>query len=347
MKAIVKYAEGDGNIDLREVPEPEPAKEEVRIRVEAAGICGSDLHIYHGDIQIPMNPPFIIGHEFAGTIDRVGEGVDRWGKGDRVTAENSHTVCGNCQYCRTGSYNLCPDRLATGYAFDGAFARYCVVPGERVHKLPDNVDFISGALSDPVACACHAVLDLTGIRAGETVLITGPGPMGLICLQLVKSSGAKVILTGRSKDRRRLELGKKLGADVTIDVDTSDLIQVVKDITHGCGVDVVLECSGAASAARAGFELVRKQGKYTQVGLFGSPIEVDLSQLAYKELQVTGSFSQKYMAWEEALLLVSQGKIDVNPLVTDIMPLTDWKEGFRRFEEGEAIKVLFEPGREG
>lgn len=346
MKAIVKYAKGDGNIELREMPEPEPHKKEVRIKVESAGICGSDLHIYHGDIQIPMNPPFVIGHEFAGVIDKVGGETDRWKEGDRVTAENSHTVCGSCRYCRTGNYNLCPDRLATGYAFDGAFARYCVVPEERVHKLPDNIDFISGALSDPVACACHAVLDLTGIRVGETVLITGPGPMGLLCLQLAKSSGTKVILAGKDKDIKRLELGKKLGADFTVDVDTCNLVEVVKEVTHGFGVDVILECSGSAQAARAGFELVRKQGKYTQVGLFSSPIEIDFSQIAYKEIQVTGSFSQKYLAWEEALSLLSQGKIDVKPLITDVMALTDWEEGFRKFEEGEAIKVIFEPGRE-
>jgi len=199
------------NIELKEVPEPPVGPGEVKIQVEAAGICGSDLHILHGDIQIPMRPPFVIGHEFAGVVVEVGEGVRRWETGARVTAENSRSVCGHCRYCATGSYNLCPERLAVGYAFDGAFARYCVVPEERVHRLPENVDFVSGALSDPSACAYHAVQDLTGIDAGDVVLITGPGPMGLFCLQYVKANGGTVILTGLPRDRPRLELGKRLG----------------------------------------------------------------------------------------------------------------------------------------
>jgi len=140
MRAVVKYALGEGNIELRDVPEPRTGNTEVKIRVESAGICGSDLHIYKGDIQIPMRPPFTIGHEFSGVIVETGEKVTRWKKGDRVTAENSRFVCGHCRYCRTGNYNLCSERLATGYAFDGAFAEFCVVPEERVHLLPENVE---------------------------------------------------------------------------------------------------------------------------------------------------------------------------------------------------------------
>ena len=345
MKAVVKVALGEGRIELKEVPEPSVGPGEVKIRVEAAGICGSDLHILHGDIQIPMRPPFVIGHEFAGVIAEVGPQVSRWGVGTRVTAENSRTVCGYCRYCATGDYNLCKDRLATGYAFDGAFARYCVVPEERVHRIPDNVDFVSGALSDPSACAYHAVQDLTGIDAGDIVLITGPGPMGLFCLQYVKANGGTVILTGLPKDRPRLELGKDLGADHAVVVGEDDLAGVVEDLTGGLGVDVVLECSGAGPAAQTGLELVRKQGKYTQVGIFGAPVAVDLAQLVYKEIRMTGSFSQKFLAWEAAVALCSQGKVLARPLVTDILTLDDWEEGFRRFESGEAIKVVFEPER--
>jgi L-iditol 2-dehydrogenase len=341
MLAIVKYKEGDGFIDLREAKEPEIIAGHVIIEVKAAGICGTDLHILHGDVEIPVKPPVIVGHEFAGVVKEVGEGATSAEVGDRVTAENSRYVCGICRYCVTGSYNLCPQRLATGYAFDGAFAPLCMVPAERVHHLPDNVDFVTGALSDPSACAYHAVQELTGIDAGDYVLITGSGSMGLFSLQYVKANGGIVILTGLSRDKKRLELGKELGADYVINVEKDNLVDLCHDITKGQGIDVVLECSGAEKAAQQGIALLRKQGKYTQIGIFGSPITFDLDQLVYKEIKATGSFSQKYIPWEKAISLASQGKIKVKPLVTHLLPLEQWREGFEKFESGEAIKVVF------
>lgn len=343
MRAVVKYKLGEGNVELRECPEPSPGPREVKIEVEAAGICGSDLHILHGDIQIPMRPPFIIGHEFSGVVAEFGKGVTKWKEGDRVTAENSRTVCGYCRYCRTGSYNLCSQRLAIGYAFDGAFTEFCVVPEERVHFLPDNVDFLTGALSDPSACAFHAVQELTGINAGENVLITGPGPMGLFCLQYAKANGAQVIVTGKERDSKRLELAKELGADFTIDIDAGDPEKSIKEYLKGGEIDTFLECSGKQAALQLGIRLLRKQGKYTQVGIFGSPINLDVDQLVYKEIKATGSFSQKYTAWAEAIKLASLSKIKALPLITHIMPLEEWADGFWKFESGEAIKVIFQP----
>ena len=343
MKAVVKYAEGEGNIELREVSEPSVRDDEVKIKVEAAGICGSDLHIYKWDIGIPTKVPFIIGHEFSGTISQVGKKVKRFKGGERVTAENSRLVCGHCRYCMTGNYNLCKERKATGYAFDGAFANYCVVPEERVHLLPDNVDFITAALSDPSACVYHAVQELTGIDVGDIVLITGAGAMGLFSVQYVKLNGGIAIITGLEKDVKRLALAKELGADVTVDVSRENLSEIVHDMTDRNGVDVALECSGAEEAAKSCLDLLRRQGKYTQIGIFGHPISFDLDKILYGEIEVTGSFSQKYTAWNAAIKLFSQGKILAKPLVTDILPLDKWEEGFGRFFEGQAIKVLFKP----
>jgi len=343
MKAIVKNDRGPGNVGLREVPEPVPGRYEVKIRVEAAGICGSDLHILHGDIGIPMRPPFVIGHEFSGVIVEVGSDVTQWQPGQRVTAENTRKVCGRCRYCMTGYYNLCRERLATGYAFDGAFASYCVVPAERVHLLPDNVDFVSGALSDPSACAYRAVQEVTGIEAGDVVLITGPGPMGLFCLQYVKANGGQVILTGLTCDKERFRLARELGADVAVDVERENLREVVMDLTNGEGADVALECSGAEKAAQQALEMLRRQGKYTQVGIFGSPVSVDMDQIVFKELRMTGSFSHKFTAWEKAISCFAQGKVVAKPLVTDVLRLEEWEQGFRRFEEKKAIKVVFTP----
>ena len=338
MKALVKYAPGDGNMELREVPEPSPGSGEVKIKVKAASICGSDLHILHGDIGIPMRLPVIPGHEFAGVVTEVGEGVKDVQIGDRVTGENTRTVCGVCRQCISGSYNLCRHRLATGYAFDGAFTEYVIIPGMRIHKLPDNVDFKSGALTDPSACAYHAVQELTGINPGDVVLVTGPGPMGLFCLQYVKLSGGVVILAGTEKDGKRLQLGRELGADYIF---SGDVEKKVAEITSGEGVAAVLECSGAEIAAQLGIRLVRRGGKYTQVGIFGRPIRFDLDQALYGEIRVIGSFSQKYSGWEKALELCSRGKIKVTPLITHTFPLASWREAYDVFAGGEAIKVIF------
>lgn len=343
MKAIVKYKEGDGFVDLREVEEPEPGPGEVKIGVHAAGICGSDLHILHGDIGIPMKLPVVLGHEYSGVIAKLGEGVTGWKEGQRVTAENSRRVCGRCEYCMTGHYNLCRERLATGYAFDGAFAAYCISPQERLHALPETVDFHTGALSDPSACAYRATVEIAQVQPGETVLITGPGPMGLFCTQYATISGGTVIVTGTAADKERLALARTLGADCGIDVDSSAALTEIEEFTGGRGVDVVLECAGAPAAARLGLQAVKRRGRIVQVGIFGKPFEVDLDQVVMKELFVMGSFSQKYWAWERAIELAAKGKIQARPLITDVLPISEWRQGFESFESRKAIKVVFEP----
>jgi L-iditol 2-dehydrogenase len=345
MQAIVKYDVGDGFIGLRDVPEPQPGAGEVKISVEAAGICGSDLHIWHGDIEIPVKPPVTLGHEFSGIITELGPGVTGLAVGQRVTAENSHSVCGSCEYCMTGDYNLCPERLATGYAFDGAFAPYCVVPVQRVHLLPDSVDFPTGALSDPSACTYRAVVEKGAVGPGDTVLILGVGPMGLFSTQYARLAGARIILAGTPADTARLELGRELGADYIVDATQPDAAQNIRDLAGSRGIDVVLECSGAAAAARLGLQLIKKRGRYILVGIAGRPFEFDLDQVLYKELVVKGMFSHKYEAWEKAIALAAQGAIKATPLITDVLPLSEWEQGFRRFEERKAIKVIFEPQR--
>ena len=339
MKALVKFAAGNGNMELRNVPEPKPGPGEVKIAVKAASICGSDLHIRRGDIGIPMRLPVTLGHEFAGVVAECGTGVEGVQLGDRVTAENTRSCCGVCPQCATGSYNLCSKRLATGYAYDGAFARFVVVPRSRVHRLPDNVDFRCGSLTDPSACAYHAVQELTRVRAADVVLITGPGPMGLFCLQYAKANGGTVILAGLPRDAGRLELAQTLGADYVLA--GGNVEAEVQDISDGRGADVVLECSGAEAAARVGLRALKREGRYTQIGIFGKPITFDLDQVLYKEIRLIGSFSQKFLGWERALEFCSLEKIHVAPLITHEFPLKAWEKAFDLFEKGEAIKVVF------
>lgn len=343
MKALVKYAPGEGNVEVRDMPEPTPGPHQVKIAVRAGGICGSDLHIYHNDIKLALEPPVIMGHEFAGVIAEVGEAVTGWQVGDRVTSETAAWVCGECISCRAGNYNTCAQKKLIGYVYNGCFANYVVVDAKRLHRLPENVDFVAGALTEPLACCVHAVLELTRVAAGDIVAISGPGPIGLLCLQLVKASGAYAVVCGTSQDAARFEVARRLGADQTLNVQEVDAVQALRDMTRGEGSDVFFECSGAPAAARMGLEMVRRLGQYTQVGLFGRPFELDFELIAYKELKVTGSLGQKYPVWQRALVLMARGQVDTGVLVSHTFPITAWREAFRVFEAKEGLKIVLTP----
>lgn len=343
MKALVKFAPGRGHVEIREVPEPVAGPGQLKVEVKAAGVCGSDLHIYHDEIGITIEPPVVMGHEFAGVVAEVGDGVEHLRVGDRVTCETTAWSCGRCLQCRLGHYNMCAERKVVGYAVDGCFARACVVNERQVHLLPENVDFQAGALTEPLACAVHAVLELTSILAGDRVMITGPGPVGLLCLQLVKAAGGFALVCGTSQDAERLALARRFGADLTVNVDRKDALEIVRDLTGGQGADIFLECAGAPQAARLGLEATRRGGQYTQVGLFPGPFELKFDLIAYKELRVTGSLGQRWTSWQRALSLMARGQVDTGSLVSHVLPLTEWREAFRLAEEGQGLKIVLEP----
>lgn len=344
MQGLVKFAKGNGNMELREIAEPQAGPGQVKIKVKAAGICGSDLHIYHDDIDgIPIHPPVVTGHEFCGVVAEVGEGVTCWKVGDRVTSETAFSFCGECMHCRTGRYNLCNQRRTLGYWYNGVFTNYTVVPQERIHRLPDHVDYIAGALCEPLACVTHAALELTKIETGDVVLVSGPGAIGLQALQVAKSSGSVVIVSGTDVDRDRLEVAKKLGADHVIDVTKESIFEAVERITGGKGADVTLECSGSAKAANDALLLTRKGGQYTQIGLFGKPIQIDFEKICYRELKVTGSLGSTWTSWEKAIQLIASGAVDTKILVSDIMPVSEWQKAFEKFEKKEGMKLVLTP----
>ena len=343
MKALVKYEAGPGNMEIREVPEPAPGPGQVKIKVSKAGICGSDLHIYHSDIAIPVRPPVVVGHEFSGVIAELGEGVTGFSVGERVVSETAYHYCGTCEYCREGFYNLCNERRTLGYWFNGVFAPFTVVPAARVHRIPDHVSDTAAAMTEPLACVCHAIYDLCRIVPGDLVLVSGPGSIGLMALQVAKAHGARVIVSGTGVDTARLELAKKLGADYTVNIEEEDLHGLVAGLSaNGC-VDVVLECSGAARAVDAGLNLIKKRGYFVQIGLPGKKITFDLEKVCYKELRFSGSLGSRNHSWRKALQLLREGKVDLEPLADTIMPLSQWQEAFRKFESKEGCKILFDP----
>lgn len=343
MQALLKYAEGPGHVGLRDVPDPTPGPGQVLIEVAYAGICGSDIHIRNWDIQFILRPPVVMGHEFSGRIVALGEGVEGFAVGQAVVGETAIETCGTCAACKAGYYNLCAQKQTFGYVFDGCFARYVTMPARRVYALPDGIDLLSAAAMEPLACVVHSTLEQTCITPGDTVVVAGPGTIGLLALQTAKASGGRVIVTGARGDEERLKLAEALGAEAAVDATQSDLIQVLA--AHGAseGADVYLECSGAPAAARTGFQVLRRLGRYTQIGLAGKPFEIDMATVAYKGLRITGGVGQRRTAWERAMTLLASGQVATRPIISHILPLDDWERGFELFESRQGVKIILQP----
>ena len=343
MQALVKLQHGPGHVELKEISEPHPSKGQVKIGVKATGICGSDLHIYNDDIAIKIKPPVVIGHEFSGVITELGEGVTGWKVGDRVVSELGFEVCGQCYNCQAGFPNLCDSRKSLGYWYDGAFTSFTVTLAEGLHSLPGNISFSEGSLTEPLACAVHAVLELTWITAGDLVLISGPGTIGLLALQVAKTQGAKTIVSGVGTDASRLEIAEQLGADYVVNIEHEDLEETVARLSGRSGVDVVLECSGNERAVNTGLQLLRKRGQFTQIGLFGRPITVDFEKVCFKEIRVTGSLGQRRSAWDRALQFMEEGRVQLKPLVSHVLNISEWKKAFEMFENNKGLKIVLTP----
>lgn len=342
MKAVMKVARGAGNVELREITEPVPHAGEVKIRVQAAGICGTDIHIYKD--EFPSRPPVVLGHEVAGEIAALGDGVENFQVGDPVTTETYFSTCGRCRYCRGGQHNLCLNRRSIGSAVNGGFTNYVVVPATNLHPLPENIDFQAGALTEPLACVVHAVSSTPTVVPGDVAVVAGPGAIGLLALQVVKAAGATVVVLGTDGDEHRLDLARKFGADFTVNVQRDNARSLLEDITpEGMGADVVYECSGAGPAASHLLELVRRRGRYVQIGLFGKPIALDLDQVCYRELVLSGSNASVPSAWIRALQLLRTGQVQTKPLITDVYDVTEWNEAFNGFESRRGIKTLLKP----
>ena len=346
MQALMKVATGVGHLAIRELPIPEPGPHQVLIEIKAAGICGTDLHIYHDEFK--TTPPVVLGHEIAGVVAAHGSAVTNLAQGTRVTTETYFSTCGVCRYCREGHANLCLARRSIGSAVNGGFTNYVVVPAANLHRLPANVDFEAGALTEPLACVVHGVLNMETVRAGDVAVIAGPGAIGLLTLQVVRAAGATVVMLGTDADGHRLELARKLGAHYTINVQQSDPAPLIAGITdEGLGADVVYECSGAGPAAQQLLPLVRRRGRYAQIGLFGKPVAWDLDQICYKELTVTGSNASVPSAWTRALRLMAEGVVQTAPLITHRYSVLDWEEAFAGFQAKRGVKTLLIPAGQG
>lgn len=341
MKALVKTEHGFGNLEIQDKSEPTPGKDQVKIEVKYAGICGSDIHTYEGHYKVAV--PVTLGHEFSGEVVEIGEGVTEFKLGDRVTSETTFYICGECEYCKSEDYNLCNHRKGLGTQQDGGFTKYLIARKESVHHIPENVDYQSAAMTEPLACTHHAVAK-TRITQGDIAIVIGPGPIGLLTAQVAKSQGATVIITGLTNDKVRLDKAKELGIDYTVNTQEENLKELVNSLTDGYGAHVVFECSGAVPATKQGLDLLRKKGQYCQIGIFAQPeIQFDLEKIIQKEIRVVGSRSQKSADWEPSLALMNDGLVNAKALVTHEFDITQWDEAYQAIKSGEAIKVLLTP----
>lgn len=346
MKALVKYEKGPGNLEIRQVPEPEVSGDLVKIRVVYAGICGSDLHTWKGEYA-SNKPPVTLGHEFSGIVVETGPDVKHICVGDRVTSETTFETCGKCIYCKNEEYNLCSDRRGLGTQADGGFAEYVINHEARVHVLPENVSLLQASLTEPLACTVHGAMETSHVKAGETVLIFGPGAMGLLTGMVCKSQGAKVVIAGLTKDERRFQVARTLGFERVVDQQKEDLAQVVKDMTDGLGPDKIYECSGAIPALNTAFQLVRKKGEVIQIGVFAKDVnQVNVGIFFPKEIHYMGTRTQKPSAWVTSLKLMEEGLVHPEKVVTMITSLDNWEEGFRKSLNAEEVKAVIQVSEE-
>ena len=349
MTAVVHYALREGAVELREVSRPpEVAHEEVLLQTCAVGVCGSEIHQYHNTQSWRVNVPVILGHEFAGVVARVGKAVPGFREGDRVVSETAARICGQCVYCRTGEYNLCPERRGFGYGIDGAMAEWVNVPARCLHHLPESVSFEKASLTEPCSVAYNAIGVKTHIRPGDSVIVLGPGPIGLLCLALAKIAGAGWVgVAGLMQDEGRLNLAKSLGADRTVSGGEEELVEVVAALGDGLGVDAVIDASGASAALKSALAVVRPGGQVTKVGWGPQPLGFSLDPLVQKAVRLQGSFSHNYPIWEKVIALLAAGKLDPTRMVGRVEPFSGWRICFEEMAEGKIVKAVLKPTTRG
>lgn len=323
MIGLAKLAAGEGNVDLAERPERPPGPGEVALDVRAAGICGTDLHIWLGEYD--SVPPVTMGHEVCGTVAELGDGADPAWLGARVAVETFFSTCGTCEHCRAGKLSVCERRRSIGTHVDGGFAPRLVLPARNLHRVPDGLPDEAAALSEPLACVCNSLLDPPAVRPGDEVLVIGPGAIGLIAAQVARACGGRVTVRGTERDGPRLALARELGFD------TGALDEA----------DVVVECSGAGPGIADALRAARRRGRIVQMGLRGAEVTIPYDLICFKELIVTAGFASNPRSWRRAVALL--GEVRLEPLVTEVVPLRDWRRAFEASRAAAGIKYVLDP----
>ena len=340
MQAIVKQKRAPG-LTVMSVPKPAPGPGEVLIAVRHAGVCGTDVHIadWNAWAEGRIKPPVVVGHEFAGEIVAVGDAVSELKTGQLVTAEG-HIVCGHCLQCRTGNSHICRNTRIIGVDRDGAFAEYIAMPATNVLPL-DGIPTTVGAVMDPMGNAFHTVLSAE--VPGSTVLVVGCGPIGCFAVGIARAAGAAKVIAS-DVNATRLALARRMGAHVTVNAATDDVVRTVLDETTGEGADVVCEMSGVPSALHQAFAAVRMGGRVQLLGLPKGQVPIDFAtEIIFKGITVYGVIGRKmYETWHQMRRYLSAGLLDPRPVITHQFPLAKIDEALAAIRSGDAGKIILE-----
>ncbi len=342
MQAVVKSQPQPG-ADILQVAVPSVGPTEVLVRVQAASICGTDLHIYRWDRWSArrVHPPLVFGHEFCGVVEQVGAEVTTVQPGAFVSAE-MHVACGRCYQCRTGQSHICQNVRIIGIDTDGCFAEFVRIPETNIWKIDPAIPVDYAAILDPLGNAVHAVL--AGEVAGMSVAVVGCGPIGLLAIAVAKACGAGPILAIEPHPYRQ-KLAERVGAAAVLDPSKTDVVAEVLVLTDQVGADVVLEMSGNSQGVRQAFQMLRRGGRLSLLGIPSKPVELDLANdVIFKGAVVQGINGRRvFETWYRMQALLKSGSLDLSPLITDRLPLTDFKRGVELLLSGNASKVLLYP----
>ena len=342
MLAVVK-PEAKAGAEIRDVKIPTFGDTDVLVKVKVASVCGTDLHIYDWDAwaQRRIHPPLIPGHEFCGTVAKIGREVTTVKEGDFVSAE-MHVACGKCYQCRTGEAHICQFVKIIGVDADGAFAEYVRIPESNIWKIDPTIPADYASVLDPLGNAVHTVL--AGEIAARTVAVVGCGPIGLFCIAVARAVGASQVFALEINEHRA-KLARQMKADFVLNPTKDDVKSIVMEATDGVGVDVVLEMSGKTPGIRMGFDILRLGGRVSLLGIPSKPVELNFAEdLIFKGATVQGINGRlMYKTWYQMQALLKAGKLDLGPVITDRMAMKDFSKGMARLKTGEASKILLYP----
>jgi threonine 3-dehydrogenase len=342
MLAVVKPEAAPG-AEVREVPVPVFGRTDVLVRVKVASICGTDLHIYNWDrwAQNRIKPPLIPGHEFCGEVVAFGNEVTSVKEGDFVSAE-MHVACGKCLQCRTGEAHICQNVKIIGVDANGAFAEYVVIPESNIWKLDASIPLEYASILDPLGNAVHTVL--AGEIAAKSVAVTGCGPIGLFSIAVAKAVGATSVFAIEVNEHRA-KIAREMQADCVLNPAKEDVIGMVMEKTGGLGVDVVLEMAGHPDSIRTAFDIVRRGGRISLLGLTSKPISLNFSEdIIFKGITIQGINGRRmYQTWYQMTALLKSGQLNLHPVITDRISMTDFGKAMERLKTGEASKILVYP----
>ena len=332
------YYEGERRIRMGAGEVIAPGPGEAQLKVSHCGICGTDLHIYHGAMDARVSMPLVMGHEMSATVERVGAGVTDFAPGDKV-AVMPLAPCGDCPACQAGHSHICHNLDFLGIDTPGAFQSYWTVPAYTLHRLPRNMSLKHGALIEPLAVAVHDVR-LADLKAGDQVVVLGGGPIGMLVALVARQAGAHVLVS--EINPYRVELAQSLGLDAVNPTET-DLVDLVMQRTGGAGADIVFEVSGSQAGATIMTELLRTRGLAVVVAIFARKPEIDLFRFFWRELRLQGVRVYESQDFAAAIGLAAAGELPLDQLITDIRPLSALQSGFEDMDGGgRVMKILLE-----